>query len=283
MIPRSSPRACIQTWYVARHISRMVLVGIGVPNLSLCSLILLAHQVHSREREVVIFPTLPLDFVKAMKNAANVSINDVLFTCLSQAIRDYLDEQDCPVVRKRGADLLCRALIAAVLPRSVQNAATDTLKNKWFFLSSDLGVGASHDNNDILERLAYLHNHLSSLKSSPVPMVGLAMQNQLLPYMPRSVQEFSCFNVLAKRSVSISNVPGPGKTCLFAGKPAVGCNMFLSNITPHVAFVSYAGKVFGNITLDPLAIPNCQSLARHLHNAVVKLADRLEVPVPKNL
>ncbi|CAB9515815.1 Putative diacyglycerol O-acyltransferase [Seminavis robusta] len=241
------------------------------------------NMVHNHDREIVLFPTLPLDFVKAIKNAAKVSINDVLFTCLSQAIRDYLDEQDCPVIKEQGANLLCRALIAAVLPRTVSNAAVDTLKNKWFFLSSDLGVGVSPDKNDILERLQYLHNHLSSLKTSPVPMVGLAMQNHLAPYTPRALSEYLFWNTLSKRSVSISNVPGPAKTCMFAGQPGIGCNMFLSNIMPHVAFISYAGQISGNITLDPSAVPNCQSLSRHLHNAVVTLAERLDVPVPKEV
>lgn len=231
----------------------------------------------------MVFPTLPLDFVKAIKNAAKVSINDVLFTCLSQAIRDYLEEQECPVVKERGANLLCRALIAAVLPRPVRNAATETLQNKWFLLSSDLGVGVSPDNNDILERLQYLHQHLSSLKTSPVPMVGLAIQNYLAPYTPRSFNENSFWNAMCRRSVSISNVPGPGKMCVFANQPAVKVNMFLSNMLPHVAFISYAGHIFGNITLDPEDIPNCQALSRHLKNAVVTLAHRLDVPVPEEL
>ena len=229
------------------------------------------------------FPNLPLDFIKAIKNAAKVSINDVLFTCLSQAIRDYLEEQQCPVVKERGANLLCRALIAAVLPRRVRNPTSETLQNKWFLLSSDLGVGVSPQKNDILERLHYLHQHLGSLKTSPVPLVGLTIQNTLAPWMRRSVNEYIFWNAMCRRSVSISNVPGPGKTCVFAGQPGVAVNMFLSNALPHVAFISYAGQIFGNITLDPESIPNCQSLSRHLKKAVVTLAERLDIPVPADL
>ena len=226
------------------------------------------------------FPTLPLDFIKAIKNAAKVSINDVLFACLSQAIRDYLEEQKCPVVQERGANLLCRALIAAVLPRRIQNPASETLQNKWFLLPTDLGVGVSPDKNDILERLQYLHQHLSTLKTSPVPLVGLAMQNYLGPWLPRPCSEYIFWNAICRRSISISNVPGPGKTCVFADQPGVAVNMFLSNATPHVAFISYAGQIFGNVTLDAEAIPDCQSLSRHFKTAVITLAERLQVPVP---
>ena len=242
-------------------------------------------QTHTHRRKAVLFPTLPLDFVKDVKNAAGVSVNDVLFTCLSQAIHDYLQQQECPVLKQQQSHLLCRALIAAVLPRTVHDAAVETLQNKWFMLSSDLGIGSSR-NNDILERLQYIHKHLSSLKTSPIPLVGLAHQNYIMPYLPRALNEQMTYNIFVRRSMSISNVPGPTKTCLFANQPARGVHMFLSNIIPHVAFISYAGQIFGNMTLDPEAIPDAQSLSRHFGRAVATLARRLKIEeskIPKDL
>jgi len=239
------------------------------------------NMVHSHHREIVLFPTLSLEFVKAIKNAANVSINDVLFTCLSQAIRNYLEEMECPILKQQGAQLLCRALIAAVLPRPSPTCPSQTLLNKWFLLSSDLGVGISPNDNDILERLHYLHDHLGRLKTSPLPMVGLWIQNFYLRYLsPRWLTEQTLIRSLTKRSLSISNVPGPPKVCLFAGQPATGVNMFLSNLTPHVTFLSYAGNVFGSITLDPVVIPHAQSLSRHYLQSVLMLARRLRVDIP---
>lgn len=258
-------------------------MSIRSDTIRVLSNLLFQPKVHTHNREIVLFPTFPLDFIKAIKNAANVSINDVLFTCLSQAIRDYLEELECPVLKEQGANLLCRALIAAVLPRNTNTSTAETLQNKWFFLSSDLGVGVSPDNNDILERLQYLHEHLGTLKTSPVPFVGLWIQNHFMRYAPRRFIAWTMINCLTRRSLSISNVPGPPKVCLFANKPATRVNMFLSSVMPHVTFLSYAGSVFGNITLDPVAIPNAQSLSRHLQNAVVTLAQRLDVPVPQDL
>lgn len=243
-----------------------------------------SDMVHSHNREIVLFPTFPLEFIKAIKNAASVSINDVLFTCLSQAIRDYLEELECPILKEQGANLLCRALIAAVLPRPTGTSTAETLQNKWFFLSTDLGVGMSPSDNDILERLQYLHEHLGTLKTSPVPMVGLWIQNYFMRYVStRWFNATSNLNCLVRRSLSISNVPGPSKVCLFAKQPASSLNMFLSNIMPHATFLSYAGKITGNITVDPTTIPHAQELSKHLKNAVVTLAHRLDVPVPEEL
>lgn len=43
----------------------------------------------SGDRETVIFPTLKLDFIKQIKNSANVTINDVLLGATTGAIKRY--------------------------------------------------------------------------------------------------------------------------------------------------------------------------------------------------
>ena len=76
---------------------------------------------------------MPLAFIKDLKNAANVSVNDVLFACLSQTIHDYLVEQDCPVLKSRGSKVQCRALIPVGIPQPshVSNDKSQALRNKW--------------------------------------------------------------------------------------------------------------------------------------------------------
>jgi hypothetical protein len=254
------------------------------------------HMVHTRHSELVLFPTLPLDFIKAIKNKAqhDITINDVLLTCLSLAIHDYLQEEHCPVLRAQGANLQCRALIAAGLPRHNNNpddatttAMETTLQNKWFLLTSDLAIGLSSSSGTkglaVVERLHYLHHHLAHLKQSLIPMVGLALQNYLCPILPRPVNEWLFCKAMTHRSLSFSNVPGPAQTCWLAHQPAVGVQIFQPNIIPHVGFISYAGQIFGNITLDPTAIPNSHSLSLHFHKAVIALAEQLDVPVPQEL
>lgn len=63
-----------------------------------------ARMKHSGRREAVIFPTVPLDFVKELKTAAGggATVNDVLTTAVSQAIRDYCISRDDEVLAKGG-------------------------------------------------------------------------------------------------------------------------------------------------------------------------------------
>lgn len=76
---------------------------------------------------------MPLDFIKALKNAANVTVNDVLFACLSQTIHDYLVEQQCPVLKARGNKLQCRAFMIVGIPHldEIKDKSL-TLRNKWY-------------------------------------------------------------------------------------------------------------------------------------------------------
>jgi NRPS condensation-like uncharacterized protein len=50
---------------------------------------------HSRNQSCIIFPRAPLDFVKKLKSAAGVTVNDIIMTAVSQAIHDYSASQDC--------------------------------------------------------------------------------------------------------------------------------------------------------------------------------------------
>ena len=77
---------------------------------------------------------IPLDFVKELKNKANVTINDVMFSVLSQTIHDFLEEQKCPVFGDRGEELQCRALLPVGIPPSadVVQDKTRILRNKWY-------------------------------------------------------------------------------------------------------------------------------------------------------
>ena len=71
---------------------------------------LIAKKV-SHNTQMIVFDELSLDLVKQItKKKANFSLNDVLFTALSQAIHDYCQHQKCPVLGERREKTRCRAL-----------------------------------------------------------------------------------------------------------------------------------------------------------------------------
>ncbi len=65
---------------------------------------------------MVISEDIPLNFVKDIKNKANVSLNDVLLTAVSQAIHDFCIHHKCPVIQRFGEETTCRGLLMTGFP-----------------------------------------------------------------------------------------------------------------------------------------------------------------------
>lgn len=246
---------------------------------------------------------IPLDFVKELKNKACVTINDIMFSVLSQTIHDFLEEQKCPVFRDRGEKLQCRALLPVGIPPSADVAQDKTriLRNKWYeslrifgilpcyllmlysldrvLASADLNVGEK----DPVGRLLSAQKNLGAIKNSPLVPVQMTIQDSLIPLLPHSLGRQSVFDILSRHSVVFTNVPGPPKPVAFAGKEVTEIQMFYANLIPQVSLMSYRNQIFGNICIDSDAIPDCQSLSRLYVTSIVKLADRLGVNVPSDL
>lgn len=236
------------------------------------------QMIHNQQRNLVRFVDTPLDFVKNIKAAANVTINDVLFTCLSQAIHEYLIQEKCPLLKEHGTKLLCRSLmpIAFPQPTHIRRDKEQALRNNWCFIETDFFLGY----NDIMDRLKLVHAQMMALKTSPLPLVQLTIQNTLPTILPLAFNRKIVFDTISRRSVVFSNVPGPTKPCLFANKEVVGVQMFYSNLVAQTGFISYRGQIFGNICLDPVGIQNCDSLSILYSQALVQIAERLNVTIP---
>ncbi len=91
---------------------------------------------YNDDRSLIVFDAIPLEFVKDLKNKVGVTVNDIVFTCLSQAIHDYLVEQKCSVLENRKDKTQCRALLPVAFMRKElkdddPSHKSAVLSNKW--------------------------------------------------------------------------------------------------------------------------------------------------------
>ncbi|KAL3780270.1 hypothetical protein ACHAW5_001530 [Stephanodiscus triporus] len=216
---------------------------------------------HSGKRKAVFFPTVPLDFVKKLKTAAGVSVNDILMVAISQAIHDYCKLQNDEILTAKGSAVQCRGLLPVGFPRSRNelNDKSNSMRNKWCMVSCDMGVGHS----DIEDRLRHIHAKTTEMKEKPRAFMQLQIQNELGPYVPLSV--------------------GPSEECLFAGKMVKSVQLFFDNLLTQVDLISYAGRVYGNIIFDSDQLPNFEDFGRLYVNALADLAKRLKVEAPSEV
>ena len=238
---------------------------------------------YSGDRKVLLFPNVPLDFVKQLKNAAPmpITINDILMFAISQAIHEYCVAENDPVLKAKARALQCRALLPASLPRSKAEVQDKTLamRNKWCMVSADLSVGCETP----LERLAAIHETTSFLKKSPRAFVQLWFQNNVGPLLPLSFGRQATFDIFSRHSLVLTNVPGPEKECLFAKAKITGVQMIFPNVIPQVDLLSYAGNIYGNIVYDPKDLPEGEIFAQLYAKALVDLAEVFLLKAPAAL
>jgi hypothetical protein len=240
-----------------------------------------AQMKHSGKRNFVVFPTIPLAFVKELKMVAKVTVNDILMTVVSQAIHDYCISQNDPVLAAKGADVKCRALLPVGFPRPADELQdkTTAMSNKWCMVSCDVGAGFA----DIIDRLSFIHARTTEMKEKPRAFMQLKIQNGVAPLLPRNLLRQTAFDVFSRHSLVLTNVPGPDQKCVFAGKVIDGTQLFFDNLLNQVDFLSYAGQVYGNIIYDPGALPDFQEFGQYYAQAFLQLSVRLKVKAPPEL
>lgn len=236
---------------------------------------------HSGKRKAVIFPTVPLDFVKALKSKAGVTVNDILMTAVSQAIHDYCKGRGDKVLEERGSSVQCRALLPAAFPRSEEDLDDRyaAMRNAWCMVSCDMAVGCA----DIEERLRRVHSGTTEMKEKPRAYMQLSIQNKLGPYVPVSMGQQTVFDTFSRHSLVLTNVPGPTERVLFAGRRVRGVQLFFDNLLTQVDLISYAGRIYGNIIFDADQLPDSGAFGELYAAALVELAKRLDVDIPSDL
>jgi len=236
-------------------------------------------MIYNGNRTPLIFPNISLDFVKNLKNAAKVTVNDIFLTCLSQALYDYCLHQKCPVLPSTGNDTQFRALLPFGFPRSkdeIQDKSR-TLSNKWVFISANMGIGY----NNIFDRLTYIHNNMSKIKQSPSAYCTRQIQEIIGPKLPSKLSKQTVFASFCRHSLVFSNVPGPDRQIIFAGKKVAGCQMLFNNLIPQVGILSYFGQVFMNMIIDPDVVVESHMIPIFYCRALCDLAKKYNVDIPE--
>jgi WS/DGAT/MGAT family acyltransferase len=197
--------------------------------------------------------------VKAVRRAADATVNDVLLTAVSLALSDYL-----------GDEAPERAV--ALVPVSVRGEdERGELGNRISTIFCDLPL-----DGEPLERVAAISEAMDRAKDSAQVRAGalIAGATGLAPPIVSS---------LAVRAMSgprifnlvVSNVPGPQQTFYLAGVPL--CEVFPAvplnprNQALSIGIVSYDGGVNFGLLADRDALPDVDEAATALERGMARL------------
>lgn len=205
---------------------------------------------------------LALDEVKAYSKSVGATINDVLLTGVTGALRRYLIE--------RGEDVVPDLDLRAIVPVNLRpEDAVQQLGNRFGLVFLALPVGIE----DRGERLRELKRRMDAIKSSTEAIVTYAVLNAL-GTASSTVESQAVRFFGSKASAVMTNVPGPRQELYLAGK-AMRSMMFWVPQAAHlglgVSILSYAGQVRLGVVSDIGLVPDPAQLIAAFQNEMVAM------------
>lgn len=197
-------------------------------------------------RKTLYFPSVKLEFIKALKAKAGVTVNDILLAATTGAIRKYSSYRGDDFSHPEKVHNRALVPLAFFRPLKDLEDPARAMSNKFAFLSVDMPISQS----TAVDRVNGCNATMAELKTSPVAFVQLWVQSNLLSLLPVSMQRQIAHDIFSRHTIVFSNVPGPNKPIHLAGEKVVGIQVIFPNLLPQVILISYAGSVFHAMVVD---------------------------------
>jgi diacylglycerol O-acyltransferase / wax synthase len=219
------------------------------------------------------FADISLSEVKRIKNAAGVTVNDVVMSICAGALRRWLVDHDA---------LPDEPLVAAV-PISVR---TEEQRGQHGNQVAVMFAGLPTQVATALERLEAVHDEMRVAKeqfgATPAGLLSDASQFAT-PVLANQAWRVAARLRLLERlnpwNLFISNVPGPSMQLYYAGAPLLA--YYPVSALPegqglNITVLSYRDQLHFGLVADRYLVPDLDNLVVHLHDEVKALS--AEVP-----
>jgi diacylglycerol O-acyltransferase len=226
----------------------------------------------------VAFAQIPLEDVKQIKRAVGCTVNDVVLTIASGALRSYLEQ---------GGEHPDRSLIA-VVPVSVRAGDDDSPgANKVSALFTSLAT----DVDDPVERLTQIHNANLGAKGEHRAIGADFLRGWGELAAPNTfslaARLYSGMHLAERHPVIhnlvISNVPGPPIPLYFAGAQLVALyplGPIFDGAALNITVVSYLDTLYWGFHTSPEVMPRVWDLAHAVPEALEELTNAVEGASP---
>lgn len=200
-------------------------------------------------KKVAWAPPLDLASVRAAAHALGGTVNDVLLTCASGALRAYLVEK---------GDAVGQAIHGAI-PFNLRSLdrPIESLGNRFGLVLVEMPIHIQ----DPRERFLAVQNHMRQLKSSPQPKIFYGLL-EVLGRGPNLFERTALELLSKKASLVMTNVPGPLRPIYLAGARVIQPMVWVpqsGEVGVGLSILSYAGTVQFGVVSD------CQLLAEPEH------------------
>ena len=205
-------------------------------------------------RRVAWSDPLPLDDVKRIAHANAATVNDVLVTAMTGALREYLR-------RRKSLVEEIRAFVPFNL-RPLDQPLPANLGNKFGLVFLSLPVGA----RTAAARLAKVKKHMGEIKNSPEGPLAYGVL-EVMGQAPLQVESAIVDIFSAKGSAVVTNVPGPREPVYLAGTPVKSVAVWAptsGSVSMSVSIFSYNGEVTVGVMADAGLVPDPETIVDSL-------------------
>jgi diacylglycerol O-acyltransferase / wax synthase len=187
-----------------------------------------------------------MEDVKAVGRLMGGTINDILLSAVTGALRRYFEENNQPVL-----GLNIRAMVPVNL-RSEESL--DQLGNQFGLVYLDLPIGVK----DPIRRLVTLRRRMDAIKNTPEAVVALGILN-FIGFTPTQIEKIILTIFGIKGTAVMTNVPGPRETLHLTGAEISSLMFWVpapGNLSLGVSILSYAGRVILGVATDAGMAPD---------------------------
>jgi len=218
-------------------------------------------------------PDFDLDLVKAMKNAAGMTVNDILMSCVASTFQTYFRRHTSKTPSQ----------ITASVPVDLRfnlNPDDLTLDNQFSVVFLPLPL----DKKNRLTTLKETRNRMNSIKKSTEPLVNAWTSKYIMERLPTWLSRHLFDDTSDRACMVLSNVPGP-QHALTINNQTIHRVVFWppcrSTIGMAVSVHSYMGKVSMGFMVDKMIMSNPGLITSMFMQEFHALAKDLDVPVPE--
>lgn len=225
----------------------------------------------AKKRRTIVFPAIRLEFVKSIKKKAKVTINDILLSVVTGAIRIYCEKSGDIAMQSKFLENRCTMTVS--LPRSSDELADPSraLRNHWVMISVPIPIASG----TAKERLCKCNITTSENKKSPTAGIQMWLQQILPKILPVFLQQKTAYDIFSRHTCSFSNIPGPPEVIFLGGEPMEGLQVIFPTIIPTVVVISYAGGIYLNMNIDDNDLPGAaDELPRYYIEEIKELATK---------
>jgi diacylglycerol O-acyltransferase len=204
----------------------------------------------SGDKRVAWSRPIPLAEVREAKAAVGGTVNDVLLTTISGALRRYVESRG-----DRTAGLSFRAVMPVSL-RPLQRM--HLLGNQFGLIFLPLPIGVVEPRR----RLEALKRNLASLKRSLEPLVVLHVL-MIMGRLPMFLHKLVVKIFGTKGTVVLTSVPGPNRELYLAGQPIRNQVFWVPQsgaVGMGISIMTYAGQVTVGVMADAALVPDPEAI-----------------------